>query len=53
VLTAEPLQAFAVGTMEYVTVPMLEVALIKVLDMVEPELLVFPVIPAEAFEVQA
>lgn len=38
--------------MEYVTVPVLEVALSKVFVMVEPELLVFPEIPAEALEVQ-
>lgn len=38
--------------MEYVTVPVLEVAFSKVFVMVEPELLVFPEIPAEALEVQ-
>ena len=52
-VTTAPAQAFAVGVMEYVTVPVLEVALSKVFVMVEPELLVFPEIPAEALEVQA
>ena len=52
-VTTAPAQAFAVGVMEYVTVPVLEVAFSKVFVMVEPELLVFPEIPAEALEVQA
>ena len=53
VVTAVPLQVLAVGMMEYVTVPVLDVALSKVFVIVEPELLVFPEIPAEALEVQA
>jgi hypothetical protein len=53
VVTAEPLQVFAVGVTEYVTVPVLDVAFSKVFVMVEPELLVFPEIPAEALDVQA
>ena len=36
----------------YVTVPVLEVALTKVLEIVEPVLLVFPVTPADALDVQ-